>query len=138
MIARAAILAGAVLAGCSQSADGGFSGCGGVSGGLPDSAFVIATQPVAGEQVESAFEVRGCSRTFESTVNWELRGRDGAVLDSGFTSGGGADGPAAFAFTVAYEIDERQIGTLDVFEVDASDGEGFPPGRTVLPLVLRP
>ena len=33
---------------------------------------------------------------------------------------------------------ERQVGSLEVFEEDQSDGEGFPPGRTVLPLVLVP
>jgi hypothetical protein len=31
-----------------------------------------------------------------------------------------------------------QVGHLEVFEEDASDGEGFPPGRTILPLVLKP
>jgi hypothetical protein len=35
-------------------------------------------------------------------------------------------------------VDARQIGHLEVFEEDVSGGEGFPPGHTVLPLVLRP
>jgi hypothetical protein len=31
-----------------------------------------------------------------------------------------------------------KVGHLEVFEEDVSDGEGNPPGRTVLPLVLKP
>ena len=39
---------------------------------------------------------------------------------------------------VPFTVGERQVGQLEVFEEDASGGEGFPPGRTVLPLVLMP
>lgn len=103
-----------------------------------DAAFVIATEPEAGDNVESGFEVEGCSRTFESNVQWKLIGRDGSVLASGNTQGGGVDGPGDFSFTVPYSVDAKQIGHLEVFEEDVSDGEGNPPGRTVLPLVLEP
>jgi len=82
--------------------------------------------------------VTGCSRTFESTVVWRLLARNGTVLAKGFTTGGGVDNPGAFSFSVPYSLSERQIGHLEVFEEDASDGEGFPPGRTVIPLVLDP
>lgn len=112
--------------------------CDNEDGAFGDAAFVIATEPEAGERVESGFEVEGCSRTFESSVQWKLIGRDGSVLASGNTQGGGVDGPAAFSFAVPYNVDGRQIGHLEVFAEDASDGEGFPPGRTVLPLVLKP
>ncbi len=107
-------------------------------GALDDAAFVIATVPLAGTRVDSGFAVAGCSRTFESTVVWRLIARDGSLLNSGFAMGGGVDGPGPFAFTVTYTAAERQIGHLEVFEEDVSDGEGFPPGRTVLPLVLQP
>lgn len=112
--------------------------CDNDDGAFNDASFVIATEPEAGDRVESGFEVGGCSRTFESNVQWQLIARDGSVLASGNTQGGGVDGPAAFSFTVPYNIDAQQIGHLEVFEEDASDGEGHPPGRTVLPLVLKP
>jgi hypothetical protein len=48
------------------------------------------------------------------------------------------DGHGPFSFVVAYQVNARQIGHLEVFEVDASDGEGRPPGRNVIPLVLQP
>ena len=103
-----------------------------------DAAFIIATTPSAGDRVESGFEVKGCSRTFESNVNWRLVARNGTELARGSTQEGGVDGPGPFAFTVAYTADQPQIGHLELFEEDASDGEGFPPGRIVLPLILKP
>lgn len=134
-------LAAVVLAGCAAAAGGdgaGADGCDLSDGGLDDAAFVIATAPAAGARVTSGFDVAGCSRTFESTVVWQLRARDGSVLGEGFTMGGGVDGPGPFAFAVPFTVAERQVGHLEVFEEDVSDGEGFPPGRTVLPLVLLP
>jgi len=121
-------------------ADGGQTAdnCANDDGAFNEAAFVIATEPEAGERVASGFEVEGCSRTFESNVNWKLLGRDGSVLASGNTQGGGVDGPGTFSFTVPFSVEEAQIGHLEVFEEDVSGGEGFPPGRTVLPLVLKP
>ena len=112
--------------------------CANDDGAFNEAAFVLVTKPQAGERVESGFAVVGCSRSFEGNVQWKLIARDGAELASGNTQGGGVDGPAAFAFTVAFSVDTRQIGHLEAFEEDVSDGEGFPPGRTVVPLVLNP
>ncbi len=103
---------------------------------LPDNALVIVYSPEGGEEVESGFEVSGCSRTFESNVQWQLTGRDGEVLASGHTTGGGVDGPARFAFSVEYEATERQVGRLTVFEEDVAEGQGFPPPRAVVPVIL--
>ena len=100
--------------------------------------FVFVTNPVIGAQVFSGFTVEGCSRTFESTVNWTLLGRDGSELASGFTMGGGVDGADRFSFSVAYAgVTGPEVGNLEVFEVDASGGEGPPPPKAVIPLVLR-
>ncbi|ODR93423.1 hypothetical protein AUC69_04270 [Methyloceanibacter superfactus] len=112
--------------------------CDNGDGAFDEAAFVIATEPLAGQRVQSGFTVKGCSRSFEGSVQWKLIARDGAQLASGNTQGGGVDGPGAFSFTVPYSVDARQIGHLEVFEEDVSDGEGFPPGRTVVPLVLKP
>jgi len=112
--------------------------CDNGDGAFDEAAFVIATTPQAGARVENGFAVKGCARSFEGDVQWKLIARDGAVLASGNTQGGGVDGPGAFSFTVPYSVNARQIGHLEVFEEDVSGGEGFPPGRTVVPLVLRP
>jgi hypothetical protein len=105
---------------------------------LAASAFVLVTEPAPGARASSPLRVRGCSRTFESNVVWELRARDGGVLASGHTTGGGVDGAGPFAFAVEFATPQPQLGHLEVYEVDASDGEGFPPGRAVIPLVLLP
>ncbi len=82
--------------------------------------------------------MRGCSRTFESNVVWELRSRDGSVLASGHTSGGGAEGAAEFRFTVSFTVSAPELGHLEVFEPDESDGEGYPGGRSTIPVILLP
>lgn len=105
---------------------------------LQNAAFVFVETPRSGQTVSSGFPVSGCSRTFESTVNWKLKNRAGTVIASGHTSGGGVDGPGPFSTTVAYNLAQEQIGHLEVYEDDVSDGEGYPPGRNVIPLVLLP
>lgn len=107
-------------------------------GALNDASFVFVASPASGERVSPGFSVSGASRTFESTVNWRLKAADGSELATGHTSGGGVDGHGPFSFKVAYQVAERQIGHLEVYEEDASDGEGKPPGRNVIPLVLQP
>ncbi len=81
------------------------------------------TSPAGGEEVVNGFTVRGCSRTFESNVQWRLLDRAGEVLASGSAMGGGVDGPAPFTFAVAYEAAERQLAHLEVYE------EGVSPKR---------
>ena len=103
---------------------------------LPDASLVIVNSPVGGAEVASGFQVSGCSRTFESNVQWRLSDRTGAVLASGHTSGGGIDGPALFRFTVDYETAERQLAHLEVYEEDVSEGEGYPPPRAIVPVVV--
>ena len=104
---------------------------------LPDAALVIVRSPESGDTVTSGFAVSGCSRTHESNVVWQLLDRSGAVLAEGFTSGGGFDGPGEFSFSVEYPSAERQLAHLEVFAVDESEGEGFPPPRDVVPLWLE-
>jgi len=114
------------------------SPCDNSEGALDDAAFVFVTSPVVGQRASPGSPVSGCSRTCESNVLWRLLARKGDVLASGNASGGGVDGSGAFSFTVPFTIDERQIGHLEVSDEDGSDGEGFPLGRNVIPLVLLP
>lgn len=124
-----------MLVGCQTATS---TGCNNADGALDEASFVFVTQPTAGQRVAPGFTVSGCSRTFESNVPWRLQARDGSELAAGHTTGGGADGFGPFSFVVNYTIDARQIGHLEVYDEDVSDGEGFPPGRNVVPLVLTP
>lgn len=112
--------------------------CSNADGALTDAGFVFVQSPHSGDRVSTGFTVSGCSRTFESTVVWKLKARDGSELATGHTTGGGVDGFGPFSFAIPYTVPERQIGHLEVYEEDASDGEGHPPGRNVIPLVLQP
>jgi len=112
--------------------------CADLDPALASSSFVIVRDPEAGERVTSPMRLAGCSRTYESNVVWELRGRDGRILASGFTSGGGVDGPAAFETSADFTVTSAEVGELEVYMPDASEGEGFPPPRAVLQVVLTP
>lgn len=112
--------------------------CSNSDGALTDASFIFVTAPAVGTRVSSGFSVRGCSRTFESNVPWRLVGASGAELAAGSTLGGGVDGFGPFSFSVGYSVPSTQIGHLEVIEDDPSGGEGRPPTRNVIPLVLQP
>jgi hypothetical protein len=105
---------------------------------LATSSFVVVVEPTAGLRTSSPLRVLGCSRTFESNVVWEVRARDGRILASGHTSGGGVSGAANFSFSAAFSVSEPELGLLEVFEPEESEGEGFPAVRSVIPIVLLP
>ena len=108
--------------------------------GVPaEASMVFVATPASGARVAPGFTVTGCSRTFESNVPWRLLDRAGDVIAEGFATGGGVDGPAPFTFTVGFAPpSEEQVGHLEVEAGDPSDGEGFPPPRDVVPVVLSP
>ena len=124
----------AALAGCGGgSPEDGV--CANADGALGNTAFVFVETPRSGERVSSGFRVTGCSSTFEASLNWRLRARDGHPLASGFTQGGSLE-PGPFHFTVTYSIGARQIGQLEVYEPTVTT-EGFPAVKNVIPLVLE-
>ena len=112
--------------------------CTGLDPTLAESSFVLLLEPRAGSRATSPLQVHGCSRTFESNVLWELRGRDGRVLNEGYATGGGVDGAAAFEVSIDFTVSAPEVGQLEVFEEDASGGEGFPPSRAIVAVVLMP
>jgi hypothetical protein len=130
----AAAITAALLAGCGGETD--VDVCANGDGALDNAGFIFVEEPKNGERVSSGFEVRGCSSTFEASVNWRLRDRTGKVVASGVTQGGSLQ-PGSFEFTAEYSVAARQIGELEVFEPRVT-GEGFPPSRNVVPLVLQP
>jgi len=132
--AAAAAITAALLTGCGGEQD--VEVCGNGDGAINNVGFIFVEDPRGGERVSSGFEVRGCSSTFEASVNWRLRDKTGKVLASGVTQGGSLR-PSSFAFTPEYSVAARQIGELEVFEPRVTD-EGFLPPRNVVPLVLEP
>lgn len=97
---------------------------------------ILVESPLPDESVEPGFEVTGTANTFEATFNYELKDASGKVLSKNFvtaTSGSGTRG--TFKFTVPYEVDEPQQGTLLVFELSAEDGSRI--HESEIPLYLE-
>jgi immunoglobulin-like protein involved in spore germination/sporulation and spore germination protein len=76
--------------------------------------------PVDGAVVGPKVEVTGEAAVFEATVLWEVL-RDGAVVQSGFTSTTEGQRFAPYTFVVTLEPGTY---TVRVLESDSSDGEG--------------
>ena len=134
------ILAGCGLIGIIGGCDGSvpIAPCSEIDPVLAASSFIMVLTPADGARTPSPIQVTGCSRTSESNILWKLRGRDGRVLASGFASGGGFSGTAVFEFSAEYVVSEAEVGRLELSAPDESEGEGFPPAQTILPLVLIP
>ena len=131
-LAVVAAMTTGLLTACGGEQDAGV--CANTDGALSNAGFIFVEDPRSGERVPSGFEVKGCSSTFEATVNWRLRDRTGKA--SGVTQGGSLE-PGLFEFRAEYSVAARQIGELEVFEPRVT-GEGFPPSRNIVPLVLQP
>lgn len=110
--------------------------CDNLDARVADASFVFVTNVGPGTVLSSGISVVGCSRTFESQVDWKVLDREGAEVGRGFTMGGGVDGAASFAFDVEYAVSETQVGHLVVAAPDPSGGEGFPPVEHRIPVLL--
>jgi hypothetical protein len=130
----AAVLTAALLPACGGTED--VDVCADSNGAVSNAGFVFVEDPKSGERVSSGFRVSGCSSTFEASVNWRLRGRDGKPLATGVAQGGSLE-PSSFEFTVDYKVAARQIGELEVYEPTVTT-EGFPPSKDIVPLLLEP
>jgi hypothetical protein len=109
--------------------------------GFPSSrqGFIAINYPprgasIAGAGSEFPVSVRGCSSTFEGTLNWELKTKDGVTVSAGVAQGGSL-GPGPFRFSIPPTSVGEGPGVLEVYEPPAS-GEGGPTSRATVPVVL--
>ena len=100
-------------------------------------ALVIVSSPPPGGRVAGSFTVSGCAATFEQNVRYRLTDRTGAVLARGFTTASSPDVGIAgdFSFDVETRAPATGMLSLEVFEGDASGGQGGPPPRQITPLI---
>ena len=130
-------MVGSVPAQAPTTVPSSIDACAASAGALADEPFVMATAPLAGALVKSGFTVQGCSRTFESRFAWTLTLRGGKVLAKGTATGGGVDGPRPFSFTVTATVAKPTLAYLEISEPRMS-GDGPPPSRAVVPVVVTP
>jgi hypothetical protein len=111
--------------------------------GIPSSkqGFIAINYPPRGAlivgrgHIEQIVPVRGCSSTFEGTLNWDVKTKDGVAVAAGVAQGGSLR-PGPFRFNIRPTSVGEGPAVLEVYEPPAS-GEGGPTSRATVPVVLR-
>ncbi len=99
-------------------------------------AIEVAT-PVSGDEVVSPIRISGTADVFEATVSVRVLGGDGQELAATFataTCGSGCRGE--FEVELFFFVEERQPGTVEVFEESAEDGSVI--NLVSVPVILVP
>lgn len=100
------------------------------------SAIVVRT-PVSGDELVAPVRVAGIADVFEATVGIRILdsgGRELAVTFATATCGSGCRG--RFSTELFFVTEERQNGTIEVFEESAEDGSAL--NLVSIPVVLVP
>jgi hypothetical protein len=98
---------------------------------------IIVNRPYPNEPVSSPVTVTGSANVFEGTVMIRVRDRNGKKLTGTFTTatcGNGCRGE--FSEPVSFEVDEEQVGSIEVFWSSAEDGS--PQDVILIPVTLQP
>jgi hypothetical protein len=98
---------------------------------------IVVRRPVAGDEVVSPITVAGTADVFEATVSIRILDANGQGLAATFataTCGSGCRG--RYSEEVFFFTEERQEGTIEVFESSAADGS--PLNLVQVPVVLVP
>ncbi|MGH2777569.1 MAG: Gmad2 immunoglobulin-like domain-containing protein [Actinomycetota bacterium] len=98
---------------------------------------IIVDRPYPNQPISSPLTVSGTADVFEANVMIRVIDRKGRELVETFTTatcGSGCRGD--FSETVSYEVDEEQVGRVEVFWSSAEDGS--PQDIVSLPVTLTP
>lgn len=78
---------------------------------------ILVDEPAWGSEVGLPFDVQGVASVFEATVQWELRGREGAVLSTGFfTALDAMPAWAAFGGEIPADLSGLESDTAQPFD----------------------
>jgi hypothetical protein len=98
---------------------------------------IVVRTPAAGDEIVSPVTVAGTADVFEATVSIRILDANGQELAAAFataTCGTGCRG--RYSAEVFFFTEERQDGTIEVFESSAADGS--PLNLVSVPVVLVP
>lgn len=85
--------------------------------------FIVVESPKPGDEVTTPVTVSGFANVFEATVNIVIRDKRGDVLEETFTTATcGTSCWGDFSEAVAFDVDERQEGRIEVLTYSAEDG----------------
>lgn len=84
---------------------------------------ITVDEPVSGAEISSPVAISGSANVFEATVSIRILDAKGKEVAESFTTatcGTGCRGD--FSERVAFEIEDRQAGAIEVYEASAEDG----------------
>jgi germination protein M len=84
--------------------------------------LIFVDDPAYGAPVDNPLVVRGVAAVFEAQFNWVLTNWDGLVIADGTALTDNGMGWGNFEFTIPYEVDREQSGSLIVFDYSPRDG----------------
>jgi hypothetical protein len=103
----------------------------------PPTAAIVVDEPIENAQVSSPVLVSGTADVFEGTVSIRILDENGAILSEDFTTatcGSGCLG--TYRTRVRFRTDQKQRGSIQVFESSAENGE--PLHMVEIPVTLLP
>ena len=83
---------------------------------------IFVDDPAYGAPVTNPIRVRGVAAVFEAQFNWALANWDGLIIAEGSAMTDNGVGWGSFDFTIPYDVDSKQFGSLIVFDYSAQDG----------------
>lgn len=83
---------------------------------------IFVDDPAYGAPVTNPIRVRGVAAVFEAQFNWALANWDGLIIAEGSAMTDNGVGWGSFDFTIPYDVDSNQFGSLIVFDYSAQDG----------------
>ena len=100
------------------------NGCSSLLDKYNDKSIYLAAieSPFPGEIISKIYTVKGCSRSFEGTIYWELIDKFGNTVERNFTNGGAYE-MDLFEFELDTTVFEDGKYFLRVYEIDESGGE---------------
>jgi germination protein M len=84
--------------------------------------MIFVDDPAYGAPVGNPLQVQGTGAVFEAQFNWTLTNWDGLIIAEGTAMTSEGMGWGDFDFTIPYEVDHAQNGSLIVFDYSARDG----------------
>ena len=95
----------------------------GIDDYLEFAAAISIESPVRGGPAGNPLRVAGFGAVFEATFQYALTDDDGLILEEGVAMTNNGVGWGGFDFTILYEVDRKQVGSLIVWVNSAQNGE---------------
>ena len=103
---------------------------------LEFAAAISVESPIYGGPAGDPLRVTGFGALFEATFQYALTDDDGLIIEEGIAMTNNGTGWGGFDFTIDYDVDRQQVGSLIVWAHSAKDGSQIDVRE--YPVVLTP